>query len=94
MSITLHIYTPEKLFGKYTADKVIVPVREGNLTIIHKRAPRSGLLTEGKVVLLNENNKPFKQWHIIGGIMEIASDICKIAVQNIEQEQDEHTSDF
>lgn len=86
MSITLELYTPEKKIGKYTADKVIVPVTEGNLTIIHERAPRSSLLTGGKIVLLDAQNQPFKTWLITGGIMEVASDICRIAAENIHTE--------
>ena len=94
MSIKLEIYTPEKNIGKYTADKVIVPVAEGNLTIICERAPRSALLTKGCIVLLNEHNQSLKKWHITGGIMEVASDICKVAVEEITESDISASSDL
>ena len=90
MSIKLEIYTPEKNIGKYTADKVIVPVAEGNLTIICERAPRSALLTKGCIVLLNEHNQSFKKWHITGGIMEV----CKVAVEEITESDISASSDL
>lgn len=85
MSITLRIYTPEKEYKPQKADKVIVPVSQGNFTLIHGHAPRSQILTDGDVQLLDENNKAFKKWHISGGMAEIAEDVCQIAVEEIEE---------
>jgi len=85
MNITLEIFTPEKIFFKGTADKVILPVKEGNLTIIKDRAPRLQVLTKGKIVLLNPDNTAFRSWQIDGGVAEIAKDVCQIAVEKISE---------
>ncbi len=85
MAIELKIYLPDRIFLDTSADKVLLPVKEGNLTIIHERAPRSQLLTEGMVALLDKSNQIFKKWKISGGIATIAQDVCQIAVENIEE---------
>ncbi len=85
MSITLHIYTPQTTYPPQKADKVVLPVKEGNLTIIKDRAPRSQVLSSGTLSLLDENNQAFKSWQIEGGLAEIAEDICTIAVENIKE---------
>lgn len=85
MAIGLKIYLPDRVFVQTKADKVLLPVIEGNLTIINERAPRSQLLTEGVVALLDENNNAFKKWKIGGGVAEIAEDVCQIAVEQIEE---------
>lgn len=85
MSIRLKICLPDRVYVKTAADKVVLPVKEGNLTIIHERAPRSQLLTEGVVALLDENNQTLKQWKIGGGFAEIAQDECLLAVEQIEK---------
>ena len=85
MSIVLKIYTPEKTYKPQKADKVIVPIKQGNFTIIHGHAPRSQILTDGVIQLLDENNNTFKKWHINGGMAEIAEDTCQVAVEKIEE---------
>jgi len=85
MSVTLQINTPEKAGKKYQADKVVMPVAAGNLTVISSRAPSSQVLTEGVVMLLNENNEAFKKWRIGGGLVEIAEDVCQIAAECVEE---------
>ena len=85
MSVTLQINTPEKAGRKYQADKVVMPVEAGNLTIISSRAPSSQILTQGVVTLLNENNEPFKKWRIGDGMVEIAEDVCQIATEYVEE---------
>jgi F0F1-type ATP synthase epsilon subunit len=85
MYIVLKINTPEKTYKPQKANKVVLPVKEGNLTIIKDRAPRSQILTEGMVMLLDEQNTILKKWHIGGGVAEIAEDVCQIAVENIEE---------
>ena len=85
MSIQLKIYLPNKVFAHTKADKVVLPVSEGTLTVIHDRAPRSQLLTEGIIALLDEHNQTFKQWKIPGGIAEIAEDVCILAVEDIKE---------
>lgn len=85
MSVTLQINTPEKAGKKYQADKILMPVEAGNLTVISLRAPSSQILTQGVVMLLNENNEPFKKWRIGGGMVEIAEDFCQIATEDVEE---------
>jgi len=85
MAIDLKIYQPDKVYIETQADKVVLPVSEGNLTVIHKRAPRIQLLTEGEISLLDTQNQTFKKWKIDGGIAEIAEDVCQVAVENIEE---------
>ena len=85
MSVTLQINTPEKTGKKYQADKVVMPVAVGNLTVISSRAPSSQVLTQGVVMLLNENNEAFKKWRIGGGMVEIAEDVCHIAAEDVEE---------
>ena len=85
MSLVLKIYTPEKTYKPQKAEKVLVPIKQGNFTIIHGHAPRSELLTDGVVMLLDENNNAYKKWHIGGGMTEIAEDVCQIAVEKIEE---------
>ncbi len=86
MPVTLEINTPEKTFPPFKADKIVLPVYNGNLTVIVGRAPRSELLTSGTVALLDVTNRPFKTWHIDGGLAEIATDVCKIAVERITEQ--------
>ena len=85
MAIKLKIYLPDKLFTETSADKVMLPVKEGYLTIIHERAPRSQLLVEGTVNLLDTNNQSFKRIKIAAGFAEIAEDICQIATESAEE---------
>ena len=86
MAIRLEIYTPEKTWPAYTADKIILPVSAGNLTIIKDRAPRSQVLTSGQIMALDSNNHIQKVWTIDGGLAEIATDVCKIATEKaVEQ---------
>jgi len=85
MTILLEISLPDSVYATANADKVVLPIKEGNLTIISGRAPRSQLLTEGVIVLLDAQNKPFQSWRIGGGIAEIANDVCKVAVEQIEE---------
>lgn len=85
MSIVLKIYTPEKVYAPYKADKIVLPIEKGNLTIIHGRAPRSQVLVAGKVMLLDENNNVFKKWQIGGGLLEVAEDVCQIAAEAVEE---------
>jgi len=85
MAIELVISLPDRVYIKTKADKVVLPVKEGNLTIILGRAPRSQLLTGGVIALLDSQNKPFQSWRIGSGIAEIAEDVCKVAVEEIEE---------
>ncbi len=85
MAIELKICLPDKVYVQTSADKVLLPVAEGNLTIIHERAPRSQLLKAGTVALLDTNNQAIKKWKISSGVAEIAQDFCQIAVENIEE---------
>ena len=87
MSIILKIYTPEKVYTPHKADKVVLPIDKGNLTVLHGRAPRSQVLKEGVVQLLDENNNAFKKWHVGGGVAEIAQDVCQIAVEDVQEIQ-------
>lgn len=84
MPVALKVYTPEKLVLSDVADKVVLPVQEGTLTIIHDRAPRLQILTAGKILLLNEKNESVKTFLILGGVADIASDVCTLAVQGFE----------
>ncbi|MBQ7659281.1 MAG: hypothetical protein IJS26_00860 [Alphaproteobacteria bacterium] len=85
MTIKLEISLPDRVYATASADKVVLPVKEGNLTVILGRAPRSQLLTEGIIALLDVQNKTLQSWRIGGGIAEIANDVCKVAVEQIEQ---------
>jgi len=85
MAIDLKIYLPDKVYIETSANKIVLPVKEGNLTIIHKRAPRSQLLVEGIVALLDTQNLILKRFKIGGGFAQIAQDICQIAVENVEE---------
>ena len=78
MPIALEIYAPEKLVFSDKADKVVLPVTEGTLTIIQGRAPRLQALTAGDVVLLDEANHEVKRVGISGGVVDIAEDRCTI----------------
>lgn len=81
MAIRLNIYLPDRALPGETADKVVLPIKEGNLTVIEERAPRSQLLTTGAVQLLDAQNHMSKRWFINGGIADIADNVCKIAVE-------------
>lgn len=85
MTIRLEIYTPEKTWPSFTADKIILPVSKGNLTVIKDRAPRSQVLTSGQIMALDGNNHIQKVWTIDGGLAEIASDVCKIATERVQE---------
>lgn len=88
MSVEIKICTPEKVVLTASADKVVLPVMEGTLTIIHERAPRLQILTLGAVVLLDEHNREIKKYQISGGLADIALDVCTLAVQGFEQTSD------
>lgn len=74
MPIELEIYSPEKLILRDNADKVVLPIAEGTLTIIKERAPRLQALTAGDVVLLDDANREVKRVGISGGVADIASE--------------------
>ena len=84
MTVTLEIYTPQKVFEPMTADKIVLPVKEGNLTIINGRAPRSQVLIKGDIVLLDAQNQALQSFEINGGLAEIALDVCKVATEEIK----------
>lgn len=81
MAIRLNIYMPDRALPAENADKVVLPVAAGNLTVIPDRAPTSQLLVAGAVQLLDAQNRVQKRWFINGGIADIAQDVCKIAVE-------------
>lgn len=81
MAIRLNIYLPDRALPEETADKVVLPIKEGNLTIIDERAPSSQLLTRGTVQLLDSQNQITMRWFINGGIADIAENNCKIAIE-------------
>jgi F0F1-type ATP synthase epsilon subunit len=85
MSIQLKISLPESSLPTVDADKVVLPVLEGTLTVIKDRAPELRLLTAGKIVLLDENNHAFRQWTISGGVADIAEDVCSVATTTAQE---------
>lgn len=85
MTIQLEIYTPEKKWPVYRADKIVLPVKEGYLTVIKDRAPRSQVLVAGHIMALDAQNKIQKTWEISGGLAEIALDVCKIATEHAQE---------
>lgn len=85
MPITLKIRLPNRTLEDQRADKVILPVQEGTLTIIEGRAPRLQMLTAGEVALLDKDNHVFKRWSISGGLADIASEVCLVATESLEE---------
>lgn len=84
MPIRLVLNLPEKTLAKETADKVILPVAEGNLTVIKERAPRLQLLVAGDVILLDADNQEIKRFAIGGGLADIAEDVCTVAAKEVK----------
>lgn len=84
MSISLKILSPNQPLFTATAQRIVLPVKEGMLTIIERRAPRSEMLTDGYIILLDDQNTPVQKIKISGGIAEIAEDICQIATESFE----------
>lgn len=101
MSIQFKINLPDRQLPKETAAKVVLPIAQGNLTVIDERAPTMQLLKAGVVALLDEDNQAFKKWFINGGVANIAENKCQIAVEeaidlhqqsieDVEQKAKEH----
>ena len=84
MSISLKIFSPDQMPFDATAARVVLPIEKGMLTIIERRAPRSEMLSEGEILLLDEQNKIFQKIKISGGLAEIAKDVCKVATEAFE----------
>lgn len=81
MSIKIKIYLPEQSLPQEKADKVVLPVQEGTLTVIDGRAPSLQEITSGPIQLLDSQNRPGKRWFVDGGVANIAENECLIAVQ-------------
>lgn len=81
MSVTLKINLPDRSLKEEKAAKIVLPVQNGTLTVIEDRAPTMQMLEAGVVRLLDDQNQTVKRWFINGGIADIASDYCKIAVE-------------
>lgn len=82
MSIALKIFAPDEQSFTATAERVVLPIQNGTLTIIERRAPRSEILVQGDVILLDKDNHPCQKIQINGGMAEIAQDICLIATEH------------
>lgn len=81
MSIELQINLPDRRVPVQKADKVVLPIFNGNLTVIDGRAPTMQLLDAGVISLLDENNLSTHKWFINGGVADIAEDKCHIAAE-------------
>lgn len=83
MTISLTICLPDNVYVKEESAKIVLPVMQGNLTVIKDRAPSVVLLTTGLVQCLNENNEIKKQYFINNGVADIVNDTCSIAAEKL-----------
>jgi F0F1-type ATP synthase epsilon subunit len=86
MSIALTIVLPQATCPTVEADKVVLPIAEGTLTVIKDRAPEVRLLTPGYLRLLDADNQTFRQWKISDGLVDIAQDTCRVLVKEANEE--------
>lgn len=81
MSVTLKINLPDRSLKEEKSAKIVLPIENGTLTVIEDRAPTMQMLTVGVVKLLDDQNQTTKRWFINGGVADIASNYCQIAVE-------------
>ena len=83
MTISLTICLPDNVYVTENTDKVILPVENGNFTVIDGRAPTVLLLSTGLVQCLDEKNEVKKLYFINNAMADIANNVCSIAAERL-----------
>ncbi|MBQ8870094.1 MAG: hypothetical protein IJ019_01810 [Alphaproteobacteria bacterium] len=94
MTISLTICLPDNVYVKETADKVVLPVEQGNFTVIDDRAPTVLLLHTGLIQCLNEKNEIKKCYFINNGMADIVNNTCLVAAERLIDLQKENLDDI
>jgi len=82
-NISVEIALPHKALEAIDANKVVIPVQNGDsVTILDERAPTVFMLGAGLLQILNDNNKLIDQYFISSGICNYAEQKCTIAISN------------
>ena len=74
--ISIKLTQPDRVVKSGEAIAVIIPAKEGNLTVISGRAPSMVLLSCGLVQLLDSNYIPIERYFVKGGYADVANDLC------------------
>lgn len=83
-NISVEIALPYKALKAVNADKVVIPVEDGDsVTILDERAPTVFMLKAGLLQILNNENKLIEQYFISNGICNYANKKCTIAVNDV-----------
>ncbi len=90
MTISLTICLPDNVYVTEQTDKVVLPVANGNFTVIKDRAPTILLLSTGLVQCLDEKNEIGKQYFVNNATADIADDKCIVAAERLIDLQKEN----
>lgn len=94
MTISLTICLPDNVYVTENADKVVLPVENGNFTIIDGRAPTVLLLSTGLIQCLDEKNEIKNRYFINNGMADIVNNTCSVAAERLIDLQKESIEDI
>lgn len=82
-TISLKIYTPEKLAFDKNVYRAVLPDGRLNLTVIEDRAPTSLILEAGVLQILDESDNVVERFFIDTGVVDIAKNECTISTLHL-----------
>lgn len=78
-NVRLKIILPDRVYKEQDARRVIIPGLEGDMTILPERAPAVVTLANGYVRVLDGQDNATDKYFIIGGLANIADDVCTVS---------------
>ena len=78
-NVRLKIILPDRVYKEQDARRVIIPGLEGDMTILPERAPAVVTLANGYVRVLDGQDNVTDKYFIIGGLANIADDVCTVS---------------
>ena len=75
-------------YPSVSAERVVLPAVEGDLTVLSDRAPTSLLLRDGQVKVLDKENRIEHRYFVKGGIADIAQNVCNVSSEVIDEYND------
>lgn len=91
-NVRLKIFLPDKIYTEQDVYRVVIPGRNGDLTVLPERAPTIITLANGYIRVLDEQDNVTDKYFIVGGFANIADDVCIISSEAVVPE--EHISQY
>ncbi|MDD4556593.1 MAG: hypothetical protein PHE89_04630 [Alphaproteobacteria bacterium] len=84
-NVRVKIMLPEMVFRDVNVDKVQVPLKDKNYTLLSERAPTVFALHIGLIQLLDEKNDVIEKFFIKSGVVDFAKGYCRILLDHITE---------